>query len=194
MKKTDKNYQQYLEQLKQAWGNDQHMIDYCIKTTSQVVLLNNGKYVFAFDTPSIKTNFCFGYSTCGQGPTYDECRSDYNSAEKHMEQYFLNQNLGDFDYFYRSYFETDDFNKLYYRQHYFNGGKNLVDAHVLSLTDFTSGLYTTSQYELAADQNDIEIIREAIREERIKFEKRLQTYWKRYGNKNIRTWTYWIDE
>jgi len=111
-----------------------------------------------------------------------------------MENYFRHENLRNFDRFYNSFFEQDQFNKLYYQQHYYSGGENLVHALVLDLIDLEHGPYSTAKLELAADQNDIEIIRAAIREERAKFEKRLASYWKRYGNKKIRTWTYWIDE
>jgi hypothetical protein len=40
---------------------------------------------------------------------------------------------------------------------------------------------------------DRQAILAGLKREREKFEKRLQTYLKRYGVSKIRTWTYWAD-
>jgi hypothetical protein len=42
------------------------------------------------------------------------------------------------------------------------------------------------------DEDRLAIL-EGLKREREKFDKRLQTYLKRYGTSKIRTWTYWAD-
>lgn len=53
-----------------AWDKDKGMIEYRVKKTDTAVILSDGA-IFTIDKENIDTRFCFGYSTCGQGPEFD---------------------------------------------------------------------------------------------------------------------------
>ena len=47
----------YTECLKDVWGNDNKMIEYCLKETSYIVELSDGN-IIALEKPHIKKDFC----------------------------------------------------------------------------------------------------------------------------------------
>ncbi len=71
-------------EYRKIWGNNKNMIDYCIKKTACMLELEGG-YIFTFDKPSIKTDFCFGFGQNGistEADYRDAAKSAKNAQEK----------------------------------------------------------------------------------------------------------------
>ena len=147
--------------------------DYYKKHSVGAVKLNGGFYVM--DKESIETKLCFA----DEGPDYDFYRKLMRD-EKKLERYFVSENLSGID----SQIELlegveplmihgpyRDGRMSFGRKDYGYGSKDSVD------------MTKEQRTELA----------KAYRWKRADFEKRLQTYLKRYGISKLHTWTYWRD-
>lgn len=174
-------------EFKKVWGNDQKMVEWCIKNHSGIKL-SDGK-VIMFDKPNIDTNFCFGYSTCGQGPEYDECMNTYNDYQNHKAEWFILSNLQQYDRMYRlPEIEEDlvlsrscgDIWNFYWVSEY----------RMPSFLDRNFRM----EFVVSKNENDIDLIKRAISAHKQQFVKRLESYVKRYGTSKLRSWTYWMDE
>lgn len=199
---------EYMKEWEKVWPGDKGMLDYERKQFSYAVRLENGGIVY-FEKPSMKTEFCFGYSSCGQGPEYDEANAACRAADS--EQYFLHVNLKDMDEEIEALekncrydHEKDEWNRHYdgltwyiqrARYERETAPMNLYSYHAWSKWDVKNEpwRYTPGTYEEMSDADRKTIIA-ALKHEREKFEKRLRTYLKRYGTSKLRTWTYWMDE
>jgi hypothetical protein len=74
--------------------HDQHMVDYCVKKAAHIVELDNGDIV-AIDRPSIRKDFCFGYSDSRYNTDdYDRANDMAHYASKSVD-YFMSENLKD---------------------------------------------------------------------------------------------------
>ena len=182
----------YLEIVeKEVYRNDPKMIDFLNKEISQVVELSNGDLV-AIDKPRIEKSFCFGYSDS----MYDT--EDYDRANEmaryasESQEYFKSENMKQLT----KELEHLEKGELYTRVHYYNSPK---DSKVKKIV-FCSDIY--HYWNLSEEQrkeytkitgNDLEIVKAAYLEEIAKFEKRLDSYLKRYGMEHIKTWSYWRD-
>ena len=147
--------------------------DYYKKHSVGAVKLNGGYYVM--DKESIDTKFCFA----DEGPDYDyylELMRD----EKKLERYFVAENLSGIDR----------------RIELLAGTKPLViygpyrDGRV-SFGDKDYGYGSPDSVDMTQEQRT-ELLN-AYRWKRTEFEKRLQSYLKRYGTTKLHTWTYWRD-
>lgn len=195
MKAKDKNYDALLQEMRTVWGRDQSMVDFCMKEASQCIVLSDGKMMVKFEQPRIEKDFCFGYSTCGQGQEYDEARKAEQDCNANMEQYFMAHNRRKAGYDEDIKVLQDSDRKLYLAIHY-NRGELLmhyvcVDPWQLDRVQ----LFYNSKLVLSEHQDeDKALLLDAIRMEQQKHEKRLRQWWKRYGAEKCRTWTYWVDE
>ena len=154
-----------------------HCIDNYTKNTAALVI--DGDKCFRFVKPSIKTEFCH------PDEPMEEARKWMLYARTY--EHFHNENIAALD----------------------NSIESLKEAHLGDLCGAFifrdwDGLYTwginTDRYYLRNDaqpQPMTEEQREAIINAaaivREGFEKRLQTWWKRYGADKLRCWTYWAD-
>lgn len=193
MKTTEKNYQAYHEEMVKVWGKDQRMIDFCEKEASQVVMLTDGKIV-RFTQPRIEKNFCFGYSTCGQGPSHEECEKEHSNFRDNQELWFMEENRrkGGYDEKVNSLKDLD--NTLYLAVKY-KGGENMMEWTCIEEWEKERNPCFFMNYSPSENQTaDRKILISALLEEKEKHEKRLRTWWKRYGAEKLRSWTYWLDE
>lgn len=71
--------------LREAYGDD----EYYIKEWPTCVRLASGDVV-GIQSPKLTTEFWFGYSDCGQGPTHEEARDACDAAN--TEEYFIQEN------------------------------------------------------------------------------------------------------
>ena len=192
MKATDNNYQDYLTEMQLVWGKGKSMIDYCIKEAHQVIKLTDGR-ITGFRQPSIEHEFCFGYSSCGQGQTFDEAMNEERDVHKNMEKYFLDYNMSHARYNEEIASLKDKDNHLYLAVKY-NNGKNLVRYAATDEWGIQRCLFG-NEFALSQHQDeDKALIVAALEKEKAYFEKRLRSWWKRYGASKCRTWTYWLDD
>ena len=180
------------EEFAKIWENSKEMQDYGLKKTSNCVLTSFGGLV-AFDKPKIETKFCFGYSDCGQGQSFDEANQQKaNFGEKQ----FLRNNLADM----REVLNLFEGKKEYPDQNtkYLYFARRYSDSNIFSMVF----LYDDAPNAMAwrfnglekATEEDFQKCYATQKQEYEKFEKRLKSYLKRYGTEKIQTWTYWADE
>jgi len=198
--------EEYMKEYEKVWPDDKSMLDYCRKEFSGAVRLQNGGILY-FEKPSIKTEFCFGYSTCGQGAEYDEANNAARSAR--TEGYFLHANLDEMDERIRALelnccYPEGEWNGTYDNLTWYIQRKSYCSQkEELNLFEFRAWReydvenepwrYTPGSYEKMSDADRMTILG-GMKREREKFEKRLRAYLKRYGTTKLRTWTYWLDE
>lgn len=181
--KPDKKImEEYFDLHEQRFGKPS--ADYERATISNVIRMTNGELI-AFEKPVIETNFCFGYGA--QGCTYDQANA-FGKRAQESEAYFMSRNLEDINRKIADIAEwVDIMGELYYEPIY--ECPNIVRYHI------DPELYEWQKDKVyLAPEADKKILLAALRNEKAKFQKRLQAYYKRYGSKAIKTWTYWRDE
>lgn len=199
----------YQDALHSVWGNDQHMIDYCLKKTDDIVSIPNGLY-FTIDKQEIEKNFCFGYSLS----KYDN--EDYDSANRmaayaaQSQDYLIRQNLKHYlsilntlenenghtymTVLQKAYPDYDVGNLTglnFYRMDAIledQGGSACIEE-IKGTIAYRFG----QEYYILSDK-DIEIVKAAIVRAMERHEKKVRAYLKRYGMSKVRTWSYWQDE
>lgn len=203
-KRNDKEFlNEYLDEMRKVWGNDDSMINYYKSGFSSAVRLTNGG-LLVFKKPRIETNFCFGYS-CSQ---FDNESSDNAERMAHFartdERHFLSDNLEGFDTKIKA-LETNCSEESSFKYSccswYLRRESYLSQKEQLNIFEFVAIPFIEIQdypqrYGEVSPMSDEDrnIILEGLKHERSKFEKRLQTYLKKYGLSKLHVWTYWRDE
>ena len=147
-------------------------------------------YFVRFKKQELEKSFCFGYSDFGQGMTEEEA---YEKCSNFGEKEFKDENLARFD---RKY--EDELEQL-----------GRYEDVTLRCTERTDHAYTVCdvqdkfttpdpEHELTLKGEDADKFREEYKNTvaslRAAFEKKIDSYLKRYGVSKIRKWTYWVDE
>ena len=177
-----------------VWKNDEKMIKFCQNELSNAVKLSDGRIVVV-KKQRLDTEFCFGYSTCGQGAEYEEANEAAHVAST-SENYFREQNLKDFND--KIALLKTDKEESWYMDAYLiqsnYSGCGLVNIHQVvglqrsAFKDQRWGTY------VEIPEADRKLIIEMYEEEKEKMSKRIDTYLKRYGLSKLHVWTYWQDE
>lgn len=186
---------EYLNEWRKIWKDDARMMEYGRKKTSAIRRLSNGGLI-DWGKPSIETSFCFGYS----GSDDDDANKMVHHA-KTNEDYFLNENLKNFNYIIKkieSLGNDEDCSgaKLYiYRDNYSRADDlNLWSYAILPFWQYNEAKERNLYLDLQeANAEDIKTILETEKSERTKFEKRLHAYLKKYGLTKVRSWSFWRD-
>lgn len=194
--------EEYMQEWTKVW-QDQSMLDYNRKRFSGAVRLKNGGILY-FEKPRIDSEFCFH----DEGPQYEFYRHMMADRETRLRDYFLHENLDDMDEEIRALECNCRFPEGEYHSHYYcktwylercrytgeTAPLRLWQARAWSAYDVEheTWRYEPGTYEKMCDEDRLAIL-EGLKREREKFDKRLQTYLKRYGTSKIRTWTYWAD-
>lgn len=176
----------------EVWGNDSKMVDFCMKKTGYIVELTSGD-IIALERPTIKKDFCFGYSLSRYDTEdYDAANDAAHHAATH-EDYFLSENLDQIDKILSSLESTE-----------WNSWDYYILTQYYSQPDSSrlKGLHTFYWHSAEADKykdcklegEDRQRVIAGYREIRKDFEKKLQAYLKRYGLSKVRSWSYWQDE
>ena len=174
----------YRAELGKAWGNDEHMIDYCDKAAELIVKLSGG-YLLEIPKEKIETDFCFGYSDSAYDTEdYDRANNMADRAAKDVE-YFRAQNLKSLN---RGLEDVTNAHKLYTYPHY---SGQTADCKLVCIVFDRQRRDDYEYIELRAD--DIEIIKNAYIEAISRREKKIDAYLKRYGMSKVNTWSYWAD-
>lgn len=139
----------------------------------------NGGFVL-IDKPRIENQFCWA----DEGPQYEHYK-EVHSSDENLKRYFLAQNLKDFDQQIDMLLDCHD---IYLTQPDKNGR---VEYYKIDYYWGNGEKRNETDKKITLEQSQ-EII-EALRWGKAQFEKRLQTYLKRYGTSKLHTWTYWAD-
>lgn len=199
-------YELYKEEMEIIWKNNEKMVKYELDKANYIVPLNSGDY-YIIEKPDIKKDFCFGYSDCGQGQSFDEAQEAAEAADN--EKYFMEKNLHSINETIAE-FETrrtpgaDYRGELkFYKTYKYYGGENLHQKGIRSYYAYET---YNEDGELAKDQKrsnyqykeltdeEIDAIIAGYKEVKKQFVKRLNAYLKKYGTSKLHIWTYWLDE
>ena len=162
---------------------DESGYKWAVSNIGGVVEFDNG-LLLVIEKPRIKTDFCFGY---GQNGVSDE--ESYRFAvegSKDIKQKlaFINANLRMFDREYGYLLEG----KLFYFRLRRNCRSNPVG--IVRVASVENLYYCQDGF---VSDNDRKKIAEEVGRMREDFKKRLETYWKRYGARCLRSSVYLVD-
>lgn len=150
------------------------------KTTSEYVVLDNGCCLI-LEKQHIEKNFCFGYY-------YDRCEVEgCEEVAKNDVEYFLEKNR-------RNLYKKHD---KYIALQCYGKGKiySYVPLEEYQDVERKGELFWYGDREpYFLNDSENERLNNAIDKANAKFEKRLQTYLKKYGLSKVNTWTYWANE
>ena len=189
MKKTLANDKVFTDALTATYGE---VCDYTVKHTSNYLRLGNGM-VHLFPKPPVETRFCFGHGQNGISTDEEqEFAHDACKAVSEKEGFFAAnmEYFSDYDKFFREIEENHS--KIYA---FVNRTKGYIcdlfcDYDIWEMKHYY-GQKVDTAYVLT--ENDIANLKKMVEEEKAKFIKRLETYWKRFGNTKLHTWTYLVD-
>ena len=190
MKNQKELKQRYAEILAtDVWHNDQKMVDYCVKKAAYIVELENGDIV-ALEKPSIQKDFCFGYSDSRYDTEdYDRAEKMASHARKNVD-YFMEQNLKGINSTIAN-LESDAWDSWQYhiRIPYSGQPENskLKDIEAFRWHDERAQKFPKLEGE------NLQRVIEGYKVVKADFEKRLNTYLKRYGLSKVHSWSYWQD-
>ncbi len=145
-------------------------------------------YFLTFDKPEIEKAFCFGYSNFGQGMTQEEAEE---ICANFGEKEFKESNLSSFDevYEYRAKL-LDMMRRDITLETYEYSNLGYTGCSITSDPNPGSGI------TLKGEEADrfCEEYKATVAKLRADFEKKIDSYLKRYGVSKIRKWTFWADE
>lgn len=161
-----------------ASGERERMIDYYVKSAGTLVKLTNGDIV-SISKPTIETRFCFGESGYDMDDAIKMC-----DHAKTNEAYFKRENLKDL----KGWIDLlSGVEVPYWKKCYVHRNSNGI----------ASVYWDSTQYHFGDDEEisdaDRALMLDGYKAAYAAFEKRLDTYLKRYGLSKIVTWTYWRD-
>ena len=169
-------YLTYVEQMQET----EYWKDYYRKRKDLAVKLQDGWLII--DKPSIENKFCFH----DEGPQY-EFYKKLMANESSLQSYFLSENLASIDREIENLKKADE--PLYTRPLSNNAVEVLTHRDIYGYYDYLNGKKEARQIT-KEERADILTAYGIVRAE---FEKRLQSYLKRYGVSKLHVWTYWAD-
>lgn len=176
----------YENELKNRYENRPDIVKEALKNIASVVEIEDGSLI-PLEKPRIKKDFCFGYSlNKSDSEDYDNANNMVNVAKSNQE-YFISENL-------------EDLNKKIDKLE--NNNDNIIFDYYLKVDDekikelyelsWSQAEQSQSKYIKVSDA-DKKKLAEGYKEVREDFIKRLNTYLKKYGLKNVHSWSYWQD-
>lgn len=184
--------QRYAEILSaEVWHNDQKMVDFCVKEAGYIVELENGD-ILAIEKPRIEKNFCFGYSDSRYDTEdYDRANAMADHARKSTE-YFIEQNMKDINDQIANLEGTGKNAGHWVYRLRIKYYKQPEDSKLKTINTFRWYDEEAEKYPALEGENLRRVI-EGYKVVKADFEKRLQTYLKRYGLSKVNSWSYWQD-
>lgn len=167
---------------------DQYWVNYYVKKADVVFEVEDG--LVEIEKPDIKTSFCFGYGQNGISSEEDSARASRcaDAVISDEGRYFKSENLSHFDNLIK---ELKDESNIFV----IGNAYNIPDSRLKRVgqldrwhrrVDVENG-----EREMTAKERKTYL--EAVKLARANFEKRLDTYLKRYGTSKLRTWSYLVD-
>lgn len=149
-----------------------------------LIRLSNGKIV-EIEKPKMQTNFCFGYGWVDPNGEEKDAADEMAEYAKESQEYFIKKNLKQVDEIierakhpgYKGYLWS-------------SGTKNIYSVSFMD--EYRRMCAFDGKGEELTEEDKTTYIN-ALQACKARFEKRLQTYLKRYGMSKIRTWSYVID-
>lgn len=192
-----------------CWPGDFNMQKFCEKEVFEVVPLTDG--YAAVEKSNIKTEFCFGYGWNGADFENDQERADRMARDARTFDYFKAENMHDIKRRVENLEKAlnaengvFDFNNCYavigIRQHY-TGEKlsrvwSIVDSSYyygeITAENIIKNARYGESYRLAT-REEIQALLDAEKRQAAAFEKRLGTWWKRYGAEKLTIWSFLRD-
>lgn len=180
--------EKFVEEIKKEWSSPS-MQKWCIGELSNGYQLQNG-YLVEFTKPRIKKDFCFGAGYNGISSSEDwERAGEMADTARTSEQYFIKEN---FEENFKRIEETlNSEDKIYVIPY----GKSYGNVSYLKTEKYLLYYATESEKSVAIQlpRIDIENLKLVLEEEKQKFQKRLNTYLKKFGLSKINSWTYLVD-
>lgn len=189
--KTQKELKAMYQEIlaNEVWKSSPDMVDYCLKEAAHIVELTNGD-IIVIEKPRIETRFCFGYSDSRYDTEdYDRANAMADHAKKSQE-YFIEENMKDINRTIGEMEGTIHHSYEYRLRVKYTGqteGSKLKSLEVCRWGDE----YAKKYPEISAE--DLQRVVEGYKVVKASFEKRLNTYLKRYGMSKVKTWSYWQD-
>lgn len=184
--KLTKNDKEFLaKEYSKVWRKrdgsvDEKMVDHCVKTTSAFVMF--GPYIVSIDKPHIQTDFWFGERTYDYDEVLEECRKASQSEKFFKESNRRGCKAGNI-------IESIDADTCEaWLCHNYRGESNLAYVQFVSRYNPLRG---NEIRQLTKDE--LQEYRQMCVEELEKFDKRLDTYLKRYGLTKCHFGTFWLD-
>lgn len=175
------------EEFKQKIGGDWYFLKY----TADVVKVDDLRFI-TLGKVGLEKSFCFGYSDL-YGPTSEEANE---MCDKFGEKEFKEENLKKFD---SKFWNEKDFARNMAEKkgclvlENFDVKENVIQCGLKNVIrwgvrDIDTILTEEQSKELKAKYL------EAVQQLRIKFERKIDAYLKKYGMSKVKKWTYWRDE
>lgn len=163
---------EYLKECKDA--------EYYRKGSVGAIKIQGGYYLIK--KPSIENRFCFH----DEGPNYEFYKHLMEDKEKRLAEYFKSENLSEFDNKIERITKGEEYShdKRVWWQTGYNGK--------IDLCFYCSWGSPDGEWTECTDEEK-QLILKGLKFGRDQFEKRLDSYLKRYGVSKIHTWTYWAD-
>lgn len=163
------------EVISKVFKNSNSMRKYFISSVSDVFKSEDG-FLIEFEKPRIETSFCFSYDEHIDG-SYEDAAKMCNV----QKDYFVEYNLKSHKRRLENLMNSDKF--------YFVKNYEQTEKVVIWVTEEYKLNHPTLTYLDCSDADKIKLI-EMQEKEIEKFQKRLETYFKKYGTSKLKTWTY----
>ena len=188
--KIDPMKEQYRELLVKHW-KDIRMVNYLMKDYTVLFEIDGG--IAVIDKPRIKTRFCFGYHLNRyDSKDFDDACDMADYARQSVEHFKL-ENFKEIDGWIKNLEDSKGQFPNWVacvRNRYWKESTGLKTVFFVNRWE----LENKGQEARPLTTEEIDIVIEAYKKARAAFEKRLNTYLKRYGMSKVETWTYWRDE
>jgi len=196
----EKEYQdklkiKYSNALNDIYVDNVKMHKYCMNNIAFIIPICKGKYLIDICKQKIETEFWFGESYLGQGPSHEENIEIVNNVRNNIEEYFKNYNLRSVDEMIENLEHIISGNSSLIPKHYLNFWKAPKDniIHGFCLEDIHRGSPVSCE-TFDIDIEDVKTILYGYKMFREYFLNKLNSYLKRYGTSKLHTRTYWIDK
>ena len=171
-------------------GSEMHK--YCMNSVSDAVVLESGM-IFIFKKPSIEKDFCFGYRLSSvDTQEYDEANHMVSSVKNDGGSYFKAYNLRSFERFDNELNEAAECPENYFVQASYNGNIKTC-TYIQDACRYRYDYGKLPENAVLLTANDVENLKKVNASEKEKFEKRLNTYLKKYGTSKLHSWSYWSE-
>ena len=149
------------------------------------------KHFITFDKQDIEKSFCFGWSAM-YGPT---CEEATDMCHNFGEAEFKAENLKLFDQEYKRTLEAVEDEQITLGQNYTRGTSEEFRAEIMFIKKRGAKDYDGDITLSVEDSTKLrEAYKQKVQDLRNEFEKRLDSYLKKYGLSKIRRWTYCADD
>ena len=185
MKPTDKNYDLLSAEMRLIWGDDAKMFEWEMKEFKRVYVINDNNDFIALTNMPITNEFYFGYSDCGQGPSYDDMSNTIDWVRKNLTRYFIERNTSHLEEELKNLRdETIPFGV------YVNYGRG---KHCMCFEKIERWTNLNEMKMRVMTKDERKIIIKAYEVELERMTRRCITWLKRYGEKKLIIRTYWMD-